>query len=232
MAARGGPCRCCCRASSVNFLPYVAGARHHGRGRPGRARCAGNWTAYLNLGTPWLPACRAIFIPHGDIVGPSRARGATGWRCGTCRPGSGSGSGRPRGGRRTGRPRRVAGWPVPSRSTTYWTARSPHSERVQLEPVIAAVLALGLGPRSRPGWRRVPAGRQVPSAGFRPGGRGVVGLVLIGLMFVLVRRGPEPGLVYRGAALLVSGRLVPGGPVAAEHRAGGAPGCARRLPLG
>src|SRR6266849_9137603 len=57
---------------AFNFLPYVeqASTTTGSMSAAATLRGAGNWTAYLNLGTPWLPAGWAmVSTPMAIIVG-------------------------------------------------------------------------------------------------------------------------------------------------------------------
>jgi arabinofuranan 3-O-arabinosyltransferase len=165
-------------------------------------RGAGNWTAYLNLGTPWLPAGWALVsTPMAIIAGtiPAacglyglalRSMPAAVWlrlSAGLAAAGALAGYGGPLGGPfHSGIDRLLDGPLAPFRSV------------YKLEPVIAAVLALGLAHAVATWLARARAGQA--AAGRRavldaPGGRAgrmqrvfaleagaVTGLVLIGLM--------------------------------------------------
>ena len=225
---------------AFNFLPYIeqapattgtmsaaAALRGAGTGpptstsaRPG-CRRAGPWSA-----RPWRSS-----------PAPSRPRAAcTGWPGGTCRGAAWlrlsaglaaavalAGYAGPLGGPFHGGVDHLLDGPL-----------APFRNVYKLEPVIAAALALGLA-HAAATWLAAGPRRdaQPPAADLRPGGPGRrrpgAGRAHAA---VPVRPGPEPRLVLRGAALLVPGRRVPGGPFAAEHRAGGARGRARRLPVG
>ena len=251
---------------AFNFLPYVeqASTTTGTMSAAAALRGAGNWTAYLNLGTPWLPAGWAmVSTPMAIIAGAiaaacglyglaMRNMPAAVWlrlSVGLAAAGALAGYGGPLGGPFHRPIDGLLDGPL-----------APFRNVYKLEPVIAAALALGLahavatwlarrarqavlGGRAVPGsavptaWCHRRAGasgeRAGQASGRSPGGRGGhrPGADRAHAA-VLVRPGPEPRLVFRGAALLVPGRRVPGGPVAAEHRAGGARGRARRLPVG
>src|SRR6516165_1700489 len=55
---------------AFNFLPYIEQAPTTTGTMSAAAalRGAGNWTAYLNLGTPWLPACWALVSTPMPII--------------------------------------------------------------------------------------------------------------------------------------------------------------------
>ncbi|HEY2549399.1 MAG TPA: alpha-(1-_3)-arabinofuranosyltransferase family protein [Streptosporangiaceae bacterium] len=63
---------------SFNFLPYVEQAATTTRTMSGTAflRGAGNWTAYLNLGTPWLSAGWSEVTSPAAILGSAAAAAA------------------------------------------------------------------------------------------------------------------------------------------------------------
>jgi arabinofuranan 3-O-arabinosyltransferase len=191
---------------AFNFLPYIEQApTTTGTMSAATAlRGAGNWTAYLNLGTPWLPAGWALVsTPMAIIAGtiPAacglygvalRSMPAAVWlrlSVGLAAAGALAGYGGPLGGPfHSGIDGLLDGPLAPFRSV------------YKLEPVIAAALALGLAhtvatwlTRARTG-QAVLGGRAVPG---RPGASGragrvqrvfaleaaaVTGLVLIGLM--------------------------------------------------
>ena len=225
---------------AFNFLPYVeqASTTTGTESAAAALRGAGNWTAYLNLGVPWLPAGWAmVSTPMAIIVGAiAAACGLYGLAMRNLPAGTWlrlcaglaaavalAGYGRALGGPLHG--------PV---DHLLDGSLAPFRNVYKLEPVIAAALALGLAhavatwlarhPR-RPA-SDAPADLHAggPGRGRRRADRAHAA--------VPVRPGPQPGLVFRGAAVLVPGRRVPGGPVAAEHRGGGARGRARHLPVG
>ena len=242
---------------AFNFLPYIeqAPATTGTMSAAAALRGGGNWTAYLNLGTPWLPAGWAMVTTPTAIIAAAIAAGCglyglamasmprAAWLrlcAGLAAAGALAGYGGALGGPFHQPLDHLLDGPL-----------APFRNVYKLEPVIAAVLALGLAhaaatwlalAQSRPG-RPGPAGRRAGPAGRRaarphpPGSRRrSLGRHRPGAgrahAAVPVRPGPERRRVLRGAALLVSGRRVPGRPVAAEHGAGRARGRARRLPVG
>ena len=225
---------------AFNFLPYVeqASTTTGTESAAAALRGAGNWTAYLNLGTPWLPAGWAmVSTPMAIIVGAiaaacglyglaMRNMPAATWlrlSVGLAAAAALAGYGRTLGG--------PFHEPV---DHLLDGALAPFRNVYKLEPVLAAALALGPGARGRDlaGAGPRPETKSHP-AGIHAGGQGRRRRRTDRAdAAVPVRPGPQPGLVFRGAAVLVSGRWVPGGPVAAEHRPGGARGRARHLPLG
>jgi arabinofuranan 3-O-arabinosyltransferase len=163
---------------AFNFLPYVeqASTTTGTESAAAALRGAGNWTAYLNLGTPWLPAGWAmVSTPMAIIVGAiAAACGLYGlalrnlpagtWLrlCfGLAAAAALAGYGRASAARFTGR------------STTCWTARWPRSAtctswNLSSRPPSRS----GWRTRSRPGWPGTPAGRPRRSSGstrWRPG---------------------------------------------------------------
>ena len=225
---------------AFNFLPYVeqASTTTGTESAAAALRGAGNWTAYLNLGTPWLPAGWAmVSTPMAIIVGAIaaacglyglalRSMPAGTWlrlSVGLAAACALAGYGRSLGGPLHG--------PV---DHLLDGALAPFRNVYKLEPVIAAALALGLA-HAVATWLARHPGRQATRLQriYTLEARAVVGVVLIGLMLpYLSGQVLNPGSFSRGAAVLVPGRRVPGGPVAGEHRPGGARGRARHLPVG
>lgn len=177
---------------AFNFLPYVeqASTTTGTESAAAALRGGGNWTAYLNLGTPWLPAGWAmVSTPMAIIVGAIaaacglyglalRSMPAATWlrlSAGVAAAGALAGYGR-----------------------SFWSLGGPLHQPVdhlldgalapfrnvyKLEPVIAAVLALGLAHAAAAWLARTPGRQASPlQRVFAWEGRAVVGLVLIGLM--------------------------------------------------
>ena len=223
-------------------LPALRGAGvHHDRHHVGRRRAAGagNWTAYLNLGTPWLPAGWAmVSTPMAIIVGAvAAACGLSGLAMRT------SGRSLPLGCPLAVR-QRQAHWPVtagPSAAGCIKTvdhlldgALAPFSERVQAGTGHRGRAGAGAGAPAATWLARSPSGRASPIQRiFTVEARAVVGIVLIGLMLpYLSGRVLNPGSFfavprywYQVAAFLAARSPL-------ERRAGGARGCARRVPQG
>jgi arabinofuranan 3-O-arabinosyltransferase len=186
---------------AFNFLPYIEQAPTTTGTMSAAAalRGAGNWTAYLNLGTPWLPAGWALVSePMAVIAGAIAAGcglyglalrnlpGGTWLRlsAGLAAAGALAGYGGSLGGPFHGGVDHLLDG-----------ALAPFRNVYKLEPVIAAALALGLahavatwlassagapglsGPRGAPG---VQAGRI--HRVFALEAKAAVGLVLVGLM--------------------------------------------------
>ncbi len=159
---------------AFNFLPYVeqASTTTGTESAAAALRGGGNWTAYLNLGTPWLPAGWAmVSTPMAIIVGAiaaacglyglaMRSMPAAAWlrlSAGLAAAGALAGDGRMLGG--------PFHQPV---DHLLDGAFAPFRNVYKLEPVIAAVLALGLAHAAAAWLARTPAGRQVPSSGYSP----------------------------------------------------------------
>ena len=174
---------------AFNFLPYVEQAPTTTGTMSAAAalRGAGNWTAYLNLGTPWLPAGWAmVSTPMAIIVGglaaacglyglalPSMPAGI--WlrlSAGLAVAGALAGYSGPLGGPFHHAVDHLLDGPL-----------APFRNVYKLEPVIAAVLALGLA-HAVATWLAKTPGRQASPVQriFTLEARAVVGLVLIGLM--------------------------------------------------
>jgi arabinofuranan 3-O-arabinosyltransferase len=174
---------------AFNFLPYVEQAPTTTGTMSAAAalRGAGNWTAYLNLGTPWLPAGWAmVSTPMAILVGAlAAACGLYGlalrnmpagiWLrlsaglAAACALAGYSGS---------------LGGPF-HRPVDHLLdgALAPFRNVYKLEPVLAAVLALGLA-HAVATWLKKTPGRQASpiQRAYAWEARAVVGLVLIGLM--------------------------------------------------
>ena len=171
---------------AFNFLPYIEQAPTTTGTMSAAAalRGAGNWTAYLNLGTPWLPAGWALVsTPMAIIAGAIPAAcGLYGlalrnmpyaaWlrlSAGLAAAVALAGYGGPLGG--------------PFHSGVDYLldgTLAPFRNVYKLEPVIAAVLALGLAHAAATWLAASPGGRL--QRVFTLERRAVAGLVLIGLM--------------------------------------------------
>ncbi|HJY02700.1 MAG TPA: alpha-(1-_3)-arabinofuranosyltransferase family protein, partial [Streptosporangiaceae bacterium] len=184
---------------AFNFLPYIeqSATTTGTMSAAATLRGAGNWTAYLNLGTPWLPAGWALVstpmaIIAGAIAAASGLYGLAqrnlpyaGWlrlSAGLAAAGALAGYGGALGGPFHG--------PVDHLLNG---ALAPFRNVYKLEPVIAAVLALGLAHAVATWLARSPAVRAGRSPAARsPGGRlhwvyalegwAAAGLVLVGLL--------------------------------------------------
>ena len=171
---------------AFNFLPYIEQAPTTTGTMSAAAalRGAGNWTAYLNLGTPWLPAGWALVsTPMAIIAGAIPAAcGLYGlalrsmpyavWlrlSAGLAAAVALAGYGGPLGGPFHGGVDHLLDG-----------ALSPFRNVYKLEPVIAAVLALGLAHAAATWLAASPGGRL--QRVFTLERRAVAGLVLIGLM--------------------------------------------------
>jgi arabinofuranan 3-O-arabinosyltransferase len=174
---------------AFNFLPYIEQAVTTTGTTSAAAtlRGAGNWTAYLNLGTPWLPAGWAMVSTPMAIIAGAIA-GACGlyglalrsmpyavWlrlSAGIAAAGALAGYGGPLGG------------PL-YRPVDHLLdgALAPFRNVYKLEPVIAAALALGLA-HAVAIWLARSPGRQASRIQrvYALEARAVVGIVLIGLM--------------------------------------------------
>src|SRR5580704_17016492 len=143
---------------AFNFLPYVeqASTTTGTESASAALRGAGNWTAYLNLGVPWLPAGWAmVSTPMAIIVGAIAAA------CG-----------------------RALGGPLHGPVDHLLDGSlAPFRNVYKLEPVIAAALALGLA-HAVATWLARHPGRQATTLQriYTLEARAVVGVVLIGLM--------------------------------------------------
>jgi arabinofuranan 3-O-arabinosyltransferase len=174
---------------AFNFLPYVeqASTTTGTESAAAALRGAGNWTAYLNLGTPWLPAGWAmVSTPMAIIVGAiAAACGLYGlalrnlpagtWLrlCfGLAAAAALAGYGRALGGPLHGPVDHLLDGPL-----------APFRNVYKLEPVIAAALALGLA-HAVATWLARHPGRQATTLQriYTLQARAVVGVVLIGLM--------------------------------------------------
>jgi len=174
---------------AFNFLPYVeqASTTTGTESAATALRGAGNWTAYLNLGTPWLPAGWAmVSTPMAIVVGAiaaacglyglaMRSMPAAAWlrlSVGIAAAGALAGYGRSLGGPFHG--------PV---DHLLDGALAPFRNVYKLEPVIAAALALGLAHAAGAWLARTPGRKPSPiQRVFTLEARAVVGVVLIGLM--------------------------------------------------
>ena len=174
---------------AFNFLPYVeqASTTTGTESAAAALRGAGNWTAYLNLGTPWLPAGWAmVSTPMAILVGAiAAACGLYGlalrnmpagtWLrlcVGLAAAGALAGYGRSLGGPFHG--------PV---DHLLDGAFAPFRNVYKLEPVIAAALALGLAHAAGAWLARTPGRQPSPiQRVFTWESRAVVGVVLIGLL--------------------------------------------------
>jgi len=174
---------------AFNFLPYVEQAVTTTGSMSAAAtlRGAGNWTAYLNLGTPWLPAGWAmVSTPMAIIVGAIAAacglyglalrsmpgalwlRLSAGLAAVTALAGYSGTLGGPLHG------------PV---DHLLDGALAPFRNVYKVEPVIAAALALGLAHAVATWLAKTPARQANPlHRVFTLEARAVVGVVLIGLM--------------------------------------------------
>ena len=174
---------------AFNFLPYVEQAVTTTGTMSAAAtlRGAGNWTAYLNLGTPWLPAGWAMVSTPMAIIASAIAAacGLYGlalrsmpyavWlrlSAGIAAAGALAGYNGPLGG--------------PFHQAVDHLldgALAPFRNVYKLEPVIAAALALGLAHAAAAWLARSPRGQvsRVQRA-YAVEARAVVGVVLIGLM--------------------------------------------------
>ena len=174
---------------AFNFLPYVeqASTTTGTESAAAALRGAGNWTAYLNLGTPWLPAGWAmVSTPMAIIVGAIaaacglyglalRSLPAGTWLrlCfGLAAAAALAGYGRALGGPLHGPVDHLLDGPL-----------APFRNVYKLEPVIAAALALGLA-HAVATWLARHPGRQATTLQriYTLEARAVVGVVLIGLM--------------------------------------------------
>jgi arabinofuranan 3-O-arabinosyltransferase len=180
---------------AFNFLPYIeqSATTTGTMSAAATLRGAGNWTAYLNLGTPWLPAGWDLVRMPIAIVAATAAAGVGLYglasrdlpyglwlrlSCGIAAAGALAGYGGALGGPFHGVVDQLLNGTL-----------APFRNVYKLEPVIAAVLALGLA-HATAGWlARVPALRS-RVLGSRVWGSRVfaleawaaVGLVLAGLM--------------------------------------------------
>src|SRR6201996_5704559 len=176
---------------AFNFLPYVeqASTTTGTESAAAALRGAGNWTAYLNLGRPWLPAGWAmVSTPMAIIVGAIaaacglyglalRSMPAGPWlrlSVGIAAACALAGYGRTLGGPFHG--------PV---DHLLDGALAPFRNVYKLEPLIAAALALGLA-HAVATWLARHPGRQAPPSStglqriYTLEARAVVGVVLIG----------------------------------------------------
>ncbi|HEY6312144.1 MAG TPA: alpha-(1-_3)-arabinofuranosyltransferase family protein [Streptosporangiaceae bacterium] len=213
---------------AFNFLPYVEQATTT-TGTMSAAttlRGAGNWTAYLNLGTPWLPAGWAmVSAPMAIIAGAVAAAcglyglalrtmpGAVWLRLSVGLAAAGA----------------LAGYNGPLGGPFHQPidhlldgALAPFRNVYKLEPVIAVALALGLAHAAASWLARAPRAPGVPGVPGREAtriqrvfaweARAVVGLLLAGLMLPYLSGqvlnpgsfSAVPGYWYQAAAFLAA----------------------------
>jgi arabinofuranan 3-O-arabinosyltransferase len=186
---------------AFNFLPYVEQASTTTGTTSAAAvlRGAGNWTAYLNFGEPWLPAGWVmVSTPMAIIAGAAAAAcglyglaarnmPAAAWlrlSAGIAAAGALAGYGGPLGGPFHHSVDHLLNGPL-----------APFRNVYKLEPVIAAALALGLAHASATWLARASAGqssriRRV----YTVEARAVAGIALVGLMLpYLSGRALNPG---------------------------------------
>ena len=174
---------------AFNFLPYVeqASTTTGSMSAAATLRGAGNWTAYLNLGTPWLPAGWAmVSTPMAIIVGAiaaacglyglaMRSMPAAAWlrlSVGIAAAGAMAGYGGSLGG--------PFHRPV---DHLLDGALAPFRNVYKLEPVLAAALALGLAHAAATWLARTPGRQATPVQRVLVWeARAVIGIVVIGLM--------------------------------------------------
>ena len=174
---------------AFNFLPYVeqASTTTGSMSAAATLRGAGNWTAYLNLGTPWLPAGWAmVSTPMAIIVGAiaaacglyglaMRSMPAAAWlrlSVGIAAAGALAGYGGSLGG--------PFHRPV---DHLLDGALAPFRNVYKLEPVLAAALALGLAHAAATWLARTPGRQATPVQRVLVWeARAVIGIVVIGLM--------------------------------------------------
>ena len=174
---------------AFNFLPYVEQASTTTGTTSAAAvlRGAGNWTAYLNLGTPWLAAGWAmVSTPMAIIAGAAaaacglyglamRTMPAAAWLrlvAGVAAAVALAGYGGPLGGPLYRSVDHLLNGPL-----------APFRNVYKLEPVIAAALALGLGHAAATWLARASGGK--PSRirrAYTAEAMAVAGIVLVGLM--------------------------------------------------
>ncbi len=173
---------------AFNFLPYVEQAPTTTGTMSAAAalRGAGNWTAYLNLGTPWLPAGWAmVSTPMAIIVGAfAAACGLYGLALRSMPAGIWLrlSAGLAAAGALAGYSGSLGGPFHHPADHLLDGALAPFRNLYKLEPVIAAALALGLA-HAVATWLKTPGRQAGPiQRVFALEARVVVGLVLIGLM--------------------------------------------------
>ena len=174
---------------AFNFLPYVEQASTTTGPTSAAAvlRGAGNWTAYLNLGTPWLPAGWAMVSTPMAIIAAAaaaacglyglamRSMPAAAWlrlSAGLAAAGALAGYGGPLGGPFHRSVGLLLNGPL-----------APFRNVYKLEPVIAAALALGLA-HAAATWLARASGGQAGRMQrvYTAEARAVAGVVLVGLM--------------------------------------------------
>jgi arabinofuranan 3-O-arabinosyltransferase len=174
---------------AFNFLPYVEQAVTTTGTTSAAAvlRGAGNWTAYLNLGTPWLPAGWAmVSTPMAIIAGAiAAACGLYGlaMRNMPCATWLRLSTGIAAAGALAGYSGALGGPFHQPIDHLLDGAFAPFRNVYKLEPVIAAALALGLAHAVATWLARSPS-RQASriQRAYLMEARAVVGIVLIGLM--------------------------------------------------
>ena len=174
---------------AFNFLPYVEQAPTTTGTMSAAAalRGAGNWTAYLNLGTPWLPAGWAmVSTPMAIIVGAfAAACGLYGLALRSMPAGFWLrlSAGLAAAGALAGYSGSLGGPLHHPVDHLLDGALAPFRNVYKLEPVIAAALALGLAHAVTTWLAKTPGRRARPlQRVYALEARAVVGLVLIGLL--------------------------------------------------
>jgi arabinofuranan 3-O-arabinosyltransferase len=174
---------------AFNFLPYVEQAVTTTGTMSAAAtlRGAGNWTAYLNLGTPWLPAGWAmVSTPMAIIAGAIAAACGLYGLAMRSMPGAiwlRLSAGIAAAGALAGYGGSLGGPFHPAVDHLLDGALAPFRNVYKLEPVIAAALALGLAHAVATWLARSPGGRASRiHRVYIMEARAVVGIVLIGLM--------------------------------------------------
>jgi arabinofuranan 3-O-arabinosyltransferase len=172
---------------AFNFLPYVEqSATTTGTASAAATlRGAGNWVAYLNFGTPWLPAGWAVVTVPLAILAAAAAAGcglyglsrrrmpAAAWlrlSAGIAAAIALAGYGGPLGGPFHGAVQHVLDGPL-----------APFRNVYKLEPVIAAALALGVAHATARWLAAAPADSQPDRKALAIASRLVLGLMLVGL---------------------------------------------------
>ena len=174
---------------AFNFLPYVEQASTT-TGTTSAAttlRGAGNWTAYLNLGTPWLPAGWAmVSTPMAIIAGAVAAAAGLYGLAMRNMPGAAwlrLSAGLAAVGALAGYGGTLGGPFHKEVDHLLDGALAPFRNVYKLEPVIAVALALGLAHAAATWLARTPRGRESRIQRiFTLEARAVAGIVLFGLM--------------------------------------------------